>query len=323
MQVINTLQALSTRQQPLVMAAGFFDGVHRGHAKLLQQALAIAREHQGTAWALTFDPHPLQVLNPAAAPPMLTSREHKERLLRRQGLDGCLVLPFTRDLSLQEPEDFIQALVQAAPTLDAVCVGVNWRFGRDRRGDIMLLQTLADRHGFHVCVVEAACLDGSPISSTRVREAVQAGQLEAAESMLGRPFGLYGSVTQGKQLGRQLGYPTANVQINSEALPPYGIYAACADIDGQLVDGVVSFGVRPTFHRAADAPAVLEFHGFDTDGDLYGKTIEVFLIEHLRSEETFSSPEALKKQIALDVEQARDRLHRKKLKESLYTICRA
>jgi riboflavin kinase / FMN adenylyltransferase len=322
--VYHTWASVEPPRKPVVLAAGFFDGVHRGHRRVLGDTLAAARAQGGEAWVLTFDRHPLRVLNPAAAPPLLTALPHKLRLLADLGLDACLALRFTRRLAAQEPERFARTLRTHVPSLVEVVVGRNWRFGRGGRGDPALLRALGQREGFRVRVAPPVCRGGRPISSTRVREAVTAGALDDAAALLGRPFSLRGTVVTGDRRGRRLGYPTANLDTHNEALPPQGVYAVHAVPAGASVglDGVLNLGVRPTFAAAGPPRSVMELHLFGTRRVLYGRDIEVFFAR-LRAERAFACAAELGAQIARDIARARGVLARrhaaKKIKESLYT----
>ena len=323
MKVLTDLAALRRYRTPIVMAAGFFDGVHRGHRKVIEQAMARARRRHGQAWVLTFDTHPLKVLNPSAAPLLLTSNAHKERLLSRLGVDGCLMLPFTRELANSAPEEFVARIHACAPPLVEILVGTNWRFGAMGRGGPAMLARRSRGTALKVTVVKTMSRGGETISSTRIRAAVLQGNLGDAASLLGRPFSVLGTVTRGRTIARTLGYPTANLNCHNEALPPCGVYAVYALIGRRLLNGVLNMGHRPTFGATADDKPVIELHVLDLNADLYGDDIEVFFIARLRDEKRFSSPAELARQIARDVESARTLLSRnglsKKVKESLYT----
>lgn len=324
MKVAHALTEWRSETRPLCVAIGVFDGVHRGHARVIAATQRAARKAAGDAWVLTFDPHPARLLRAGAAPRLLTSLPHKLRMFERLDLDGCMVLPFTRDLAALPPRDFLETLRLAAPTLRAIFVGRNWRFGKDRAGTPALLARYARKHGITVHDVAPVSRGGHPVSSTRVRTLVQHGSLTEAAAMLGRPFSVMGPVRHGNRLGRRLGYATANLDPDNEVLPPYGIYAVFARIGRELREGVVSYGVRPTVYRTPDAPAVLELHVFDFAGNLYGQELEVFFVRRLRDEQTFESLEALCARIERDVADARRILATAKCrKETLYSVCGA
>lgn len=323
MKVVCELAAWRGERSPLHVAVGFFDGVHAGHARVIGRARAAARRRGGTAWVLTFDPHPARLLRASAAPRLLTSLPYRLRLFERLGVDGCMVLPFTRTVARQSPAAFVAALHEAAPTLASLVVGHNWRFGKDRAGTPALLTDLARVHGVSVTTLAPVSRAGDAVSSTRLRTLVQAGELDEAAALLGRPFSVLGTVRPGNRLGRRLGYATANLDVAHDVMPPYGIYAAYGLIGHELREGVVSYGVRPTVHRGRGAPAVFEFHVFDFAGDLYGSDLEVFLVRRLRDEMVFNSLEELCARIDLDILATRRLLARqKRRKESLYRFCR-
>jgi riboflavin kinase/FMN adenylyltransferase len=316
MKLIRDLDHLKRTRAPIVAAAGFFDGVHLGHQKILGQALQRAGEIGGQAWVLTFEPHPLRVLNPDAAPPLLTSTKHKLLLLERLGLQGCLLLPFNRKLADTEPEAFAGQLLACCPPLVEIVVGRNWRFGRKGRGNPALLARMSGAAGLKVRVTPARVWKGETISSTRIRAAVLSGDLEEAAAMLGRPFSLLGTVRHGEGIGRELGYPTANLDPHNETLPPHGVYAAVATILDDQPHGrkstaapacvsVVNFGVRPTFEHIAPHKPVIEVHLLDLERNLYGVDVDLRFVARLRSERKFSSPDALRAQIRKDIEAAR------------------
>jgi len=321
MKVLKEWTALGRVRQPLLLAAGFFDGVHRGHRKILAETIARARASGGQAWVLTFDVHPLTVLRPDAAPPLLTSLRHKLKLLERLDLDGCLVLPFRRALADLEPDDFVRRLHRHMPTLSEVLVGRNWRFGRGGAGTPQRLVRLGREWGFRVVIVRDARRKAEIVSSTRIRTELARGNLREAGLLLGRPFSVLGTVTRGRTVGRTLGYPTANLDVANEVLPTRGVYGVRALLADRLADGVLNLGVRPTFPGAHGAPPVLELHLLDCKRNLYGREIEVFFLEKLRNERRFASARELAGQIAADVRAARKILCRrptKKLEESLY-----
>jgi riboflavin kinase/FMN adenylyltransferase len=319
---ITDIRLLKRARLPISMAVGFFDGVHRGHQKVIRQAALSARETGGKSWALTFEPHPLKILNPPSAPLLLTANQHRLRLLGRLGLDGCLVLPFTRDLARQAPEAFVDFLLGAVPALKEIHVGVNWRFGRNGKGNTGLLARLGRKRGIRVSAAGPVVHRGETISSTRIRSEVLRGNLDEAAAMLGRPFSVLGSVVRGRTVGRKLGYPTANLDVHNEVLPPHGVYAAHVLLGRKLLAGVLSFGSRPTFQADGPGEPLLEVHVFNFDGSLYGHDLEIFFVAKIRQEQAFGSAEALKRQIREDCSQARGVLAAKKLKETLYTVCR-
>lgn len=288
---------------PVVLAAGFFDGVHIGHQRVLEAAVAQARNAGGQAWALTFDQHPLAVLDPERRPPMLTTIGHRLDLMATVGIDGCLMLPFTPYLAALPPEAFLARITNGpGQPVSAVCCGDNWRFGNRAAGSPAWLR----KHGgLTVTVVPPALYESEPVSSTRIRKAIQAGDLATAATMLGRPYAVYETVRRGRGIARTLGMATANFHPDAEVMPPVGVYAVRSAIGDRAVDGVASLGFRPTFADARPVQPVLEVHFFDFDGDLYGASLEIAFIARIRDERLFESPAALAQQVQKDIADAR------------------
>ncbi len=290
---------------PAYLAVGVFDGVHLGHRAVIGRAVDDARrEPSAAAVVVTFDPHPLRVLRPEAAPRLLTSTRHKFHFFAQLGATHCLALPFDETFATTSPEDFITALVKAARPLREICVGFNWTFGRGGAGNLDLLTRLGERHGFAVVGLPSVSVDGETVSSTLIRQAVEAGDLARAARFLGREFTILGTVVAGQRLARQLGFPTANLAAHNEQFPPNGVYAVEAEWRGGKYSGVVNLGFRPTV-AAPGGERVLELHLFDFDGDLYGEDVEVSFRAFLRPERKFGGVEELKEQIGRDVERAR------------------
>jgi riboflavin kinase/FMN adenylyltransferase len=313
MRTIGTLRELAEERRPLCLAAGFFDGVHRGHQEVIRRAVRRARAIGGRAWILTFDTHPLKILAPTRAPLLLTGGPHKVRLLGSLGADGCLVLPFTRRLASLEPEAFLDRLGRAAPALREVFVGRNWRFGHRGRGDSGLLARWAAGRGIGVTQVAPVRWKKVPISSTRIRAAIAWGRLDDAAAMLGRPFSTLGTVVHGHGIGRRLGFPTANLDPHNEVRPPTGVYAVRALVGCRSHDGVLNYGTRPTIARATTPCFEVHLPGVRTR--LYHRDLEVFFIARLRAERRFASVEALASQIRRDLRQTRRLLARPREKK--------
>ncbi|MFC1498068.1 bifunctional riboflavin kinase/FAD synthetase [Verrucomicrobiota bacterium] len=318
MRILRDIRLMKKEKKPVVLAIGFFDGLHRGHRKVIQKALGEAKNIGGETWVLTFDVHPMKVLKPDSAPALLTSGLHKLKLLNLLSVDGCLHLPFTRKFSDIKPEAFISMLPAMIPTLSGIVVGENWRFGRQGKGDTDLLFKLTKGMNIKVDLVSPVLRRKKSVSSTRIRKAVRHGDFEEAHVMLGRPFSIIGTVTKGRTIGRKLGFPTANLDPHNETLPPDAVYAVRAVVNGKVYDGVVNLGVRPTFYKEKHSRTSPELHLLDFNGTLYGEDIEVFFVKKLRNERRFLHAERLKEQISRDIQKARLILARKKLKESLY-----
>ena len=290
---------------PLVLAAGFFDGIHRGHRRVLDGAVARARELQGAAWALTFDQHPLAVLDPARQPPLLTPLPSRLERLAETGIDGCLLLPFTRELASRTPEAFVDLLCGGRRAIAEIRCGDNWTFGARGAGTPALLARLGAQHGFAVIVVPAEPYKGRPISSTRIRKAIQSGAIDDATRMLGRPYTIRETVVRGRGVGRAIGMATANLHPSAEVLPKNGVYVVRTWIGDRPVDGVAGLGWRPTFADARPDAPVLEIHLLDFDGDLYGATLDVAFLARLRDEIRFPDAAALMAQVRDDIVRAR------------------
>jgi riboflavin kinase/FMN adenylyltransferase len=297
--------SLSPRKASLVVI-GNFDGVHRGHQAVIAQALSLAHEQALAPLVLTFDPHPAVVLGRGALP-ALTTLERKLELLCRQSDElGVVIEPFTPELAQTEPADFARRLLVEALGAKVVLVGENFRFGRGRAGDIALLETLGNAQGFQAHATALECDAVGPISSTRVRAALERGELGEVEALLGRPHAVTGLVVPGQGRGRSIGVPTANLSELAEALPPHGVYAVLVDVEREggfekLAAGVANFGVRPTL----GAGPSFEVHLFDTARDLYGQELRVHLVGRLREERKFSGVAELVAQIERDIAAAR------------------
>ncbi len=319
MRVISQTSEFRKHPGPIVLAVGFFDGVHKGHQAVIASTIERAREMAGQAWVLTFNRHPLSLLAPSKAPPLLTTLEERLELLACTGLDGALVLKFTRQLANVEPELFVQWLcdVQRKPKvhddgavtrrsgLCEVRCGHNWRFGRRAAGSPELLAQLGKIYGFRVVVMPFARYQGKEISSTRIRCAIQEGRLESASAMLGRPHAVRGTVVRGRGVGHSLNVATANLQPYAAVLPPNGVYAVRVKVGEAWYNGVSNLGYRPTFADAMPERAELETHLLDFSGDLYGATIEVSFLAHLRDELVFATVDDLLQRIAQDIIDAR------------------
>lgn len=299
--IINDFEPLKERHKPIVLAAGFFDGVHIGHRHVISRALESARQIGGEAWVMTFDTHPLKILKPEAAPLLLTSTAHKLSIIRQTGIDGCILLPFTSQMATTPANTFAQWLFHCTPTLREIISGANWRFGSGGSGTPQMLASLGSDVKIRVTTIPPVNHNGDPVSSTRVRQAVTCGNIAEATLMLGRPPSVLGTVVHGRAIGRTLGFPSANIDPHNEALPPLGVYAVQACVGDRVYDGALNFGTRPTFDRDRAVPPLLELHLLDFSGSLYELDIEAFFIEHLRDEWYFATIDELKVQIANDV----------------------
>lgn len=305
MRIVQGLPPVPPEARPAAVALGVFDGVHLAHRAILGTAVAHARGAGIPATACTFDPHPMEVLQPGRAPLAITTLDERLALIEGCGLDAAVVLPFTRELAAMEPEAFVQDVLVARLGAREIVVGFNHRFGRGARGDVGLMRRLGDRLGFRTHVAEALTVEGVPVSSTEIRAALQRGELDAAARLLGRPYTLLGSIGRGAGRGRTLGFPTANLVPARPVLVAPGVYACMAEVGGQKARAVVNVGVRPTFGETALA---VEAYLLDFSGDIYGQTMILTFLSRVRDERRFPSVDALKAQIQADAEEARRRL---------------
>jgi riboflavin kinase / FMN adenylyltransferase len=304
MRILWSIPELGQIPGPVFLAIGVFDGVHRGHQAVISNAASHAAEAGGTAVVVTFDPHPAKFLRPQESPRLLTATQHKIGLIRALGVSHLLILKFDRELASTSPTDFVRQLAASAKPLREICVGQEWSFGKNRAGNLALLKQLGAQLDFTVVGVEPVTSNGTIVSSTAIRKAVESGDFETAKRMLGRDYTILGTVEEGKHLGRSLGFPTANLSAHSEQFPPNGVYVAEGMLSGKTVRGVVNLGVRPTIGHGLPQ-RVLEFHVFDVDRDLYGEDVELRFLHYLRPERKFESLATLREQIARDVSQAR------------------
>jgi len=305
MKIVETFKALQVQKKPIILALGFFDGVHKGHQAVIEKARALAEQCGGEAWALTLEPHPLKLIDPDTAPEILTCKRHKLHLLEARQLDGCILLPFDKVLRNMEAETFLETLCTQVPLVQHMVTGMNWTFGRGALGDIELLNQLTPIYDIETTIVEPVEWQGKPVSSTRIRTVIRNGDLEAAEAMLGHPFSMLGDVIHGRRIGHKLGFPTANIDPQNEVHPPSGIYAVQAVMEGSRHDAAAYIGTRPTFEDAKEW--VVEVYMIDLpDIDLYGKEVEIFFKAKVREDQRFKTPDALKLQIAEDIRKTRD-----------------
>ena len=302
MLLLRNREDLNRMTMPLHLALGVFDGVHLGHQAVIAAARQRAGALGGSCGVVTFDPHPIRVLAPERAPrQLLASLEHKARLLGRLDMAFLLALEFNRALAEMSAEDFLQWLV-CETNIATLAVGEDWRFGKARQGDVALLRQAGAARGFEVVSVAPVMHDGERISSTRIRQTIRDGAMNRAAEMLGRSYSVEGVVAEGRQLGRTLGFPTANVVLGEEQLPPDGVWAVRGFLEEQSWNGVANLGNRPTVDGANHT---LEVHLFNYSANLYGRRLEVEFVHHLRDERKFASLDELRAQITVDSEMAR------------------
>lgn len=298
MEVIHGLESFPKQRVPVVLALGTFDGVHRGHQAIIASTLTHARTLRGRCAVFTFDPHPRAVLDPQAEAFLLTTLDERLELLAGLGADLTVIVRFDRAFRQMAAEDWVRAL-KAHTGMAAVVCGPNYSFGRDRGGTASLLRELGRRHAVDVWVTEPVDAGGVPVSSTRIRELLRAGRVADAAPLLGRWYSLLGPVVAGDGRGRDLGFPTANLQLPpAKLIPAAGIYAAYARSASGVHHAAVSIGTRPTF---GPGPVMVEAYLLDFTGNLYGTPLELHLAARLRDERAFSSVKDLVRQIADDV----------------------
>jgi riboflavin kinase/FMN adenylyltransferase len=302
MRVITDLDVVPNALPAPVLTIGNFDGVHLGHQAIFRMLTQRAREIGGTSVVLTFDPHPLKILAPDRCPPLLTPTPKKLSLMEACQLDFVVCLPFTLELAGLSPSVFVEDLLLGTLGMREIYVGYDFAFGKGRSGTITLLQELGRRHGFRVHTITPIAVQGRVISSSSIRQRIQQGQVDEAALLLGRLYSLVGTVVEGYQKGRELGFPTANVRSPYEVIPARGVYAVHVAWRDQRYDGVANIGFNPTFGRSQLS---LEIHLFDFSQQLYGETVEVFFVKKIRDEQAFPSVAALIEQIRQDVATAR------------------
>ena len=292
----------STWRQP-VLALGNFDGVHRGHRKILERVCRVAGERGATSVVMTFDPHPPRVVRPDKAPPLLMTKAQKLEAIADGGVQGAAIVRFTTELSHWDPETFVRIVLVDWLHVGEVWVGANFLFGHDRSGNFSLLRVLGGRYGFKAEKIDPVRYKDFVVSSTRVRRLVSEGRVDEAGALLGHQYAIDGTVVRGDQRGRALGFPTANLCTENELLPPHGVYATTARIGQVVYASVTNIGTRPTVDSSGRT--VVETHVFDFDRDLYGQAVRIGFVQRLRDERAFESLDALRAQIDADCRRSR------------------
>lgn len=306
MQLIDNLDKISAPFPNAVLTIGNFDGVHIGHQALFYEVIERAASIEGTSVAMTFEPHPLRLLRQNDLPPLITPIEQKVELIERSGMDVLICVPFTKDFAAIPAEEFIADLLVRRIGMKAVVVGEDYAFGRNREGNIDLLRSLSERHGFEVVVtgmVRSVRGLAERVSSTAIRHLLIAGEVDKAHRMLGRHYQVRGEVVAGRgRGGRLLGIPTANLKLAEALCPKTGIYAVKVESNRRLFHGVANIGYSPTFD---DHQFTVEVHILDFDENIYGERIRVNFVQRIRDEMKFPSPDDLKRQIEADIQAAR------------------
>ena len=286
-----------------VLALGNFDGLHRGHMKIMDRVRRRAGERGGTPAAMTFDPHPPRVVRPDKAPPLLMTKAQRIEALGRSGMQGVAVVRFTDDMSRWEPEVFVRTVLVEWLHVVEVWVGANFLFGHARAGNYSVLRSLGARYGFRAEKIDPVRYKDFVVSSTRVRRLIAEGRVDEAGALLGHHYFIDGAVIRGAGRGREIGVPTANIRTANDLVPPPGVYATTVTLDGVVRPSVTNIGYRPTFGDV-DAP-VIEAHLFDFDRDLYDRDLRLSFVQRLRDERAFPDVDALRAQIDADCRSAR------------------
>jgi len=301
MRIVRGLKSFTERFPNPVLTLGNFDGVHLGHQAIFSKVVARAGEIGGNSIAFTFEPHPLKVIAPERSPRLLNTFHGKMKLIAASGIDVVICANFTRAFADQNPEDFAREVLHEKIGVREVYVGYDYAFGKGREGSIESLKRMGRTYGFEVGVIEAVKVNGIVVSSSTIRDMVDEGRVDYAAKLLGRNYSIEGEVVHGAQRGQKIGFPTANLSTANELIPAYGVYAVLVSVNGRMVKGVASIGVRPTFDSG---PVSVEVYLLDFEGDLYGEQMEVSFVKRLRGEKKFADSEALARQIRKDVNEA-------------------
>lgn len=306
--LITDLSKIDKKFDGSIITLGNFDGLHLGHQELIKKIILRAEETGGLSMVVTFRPHPLKILAPEKCPPLISIYEEKIQLFEKLGIDVLVKIPFTLDFSAMEPRDFVKNILVDLLGAKEIFVGYNYRFGKGRKGNILMLRDLGNELGFIVREVEQVSLNGEVISSTRIRQLLINGEVEHAARLLGRPYALCGIVVKGDGRGRGLGFPTANIVSRHSIIPSNGVYAVRLFVRDKYYNGIVNIGMRPTFDAKSMA---IEVHIFDFDEDIYGEELTVYFAGKIRDERKFGSAEALIRQIQADIAIAKKKLTEK------------
>ena len=286
-----------------MLALGNFDGVHRGHRKILERVRRVASERGSAAIVMTFDPHPPRVVRPDKAPPLLMTTAQRLEAIAAAGMQGAAIVRFTQEMSNWDPETFVRTVLVDWLRVGEVWVGANFLFGHDRAGNFSLLRVLGGRYGFKAEKIDPVRYKDFVVSSTRIRRLVGEGRVDEAGALLGHQYYVDGSVVHGDHRGATIGFPTANLCTDNELLPPYGVYATTTTIMGLVRPSVTNIGVRPTVDQSGKV--TVETHIFGINQDLYGAPLRIGFVQRLRDERAFESIDALREQISADCDRAR------------------
>ncbi len=307
MDIIVGIENIRRKFRNPILTLGNFDGVHLGHQKIFRELKEEARKMDGEAIVFTFDPHPLQVLDPQRCPPFITPFKKKMMLVGGSGIDVIIVATFDLGLANITPEAFVEQILLDKIGARKILVGYNCYFGKDRKGNVEMLIRLGEKLGFEVKVIEAVKINDTPVSSSKIRELIQDGKMGQAAQLMGRNYLLMGKVIWGADRGKRLGFPTANLEILNSLYPKTGVYAVEAIVGDKTYPGVVNVGYDPTF---GENPLSVEVHILDFSRDIYGEEIQLVFFERMRDEKTFENPDSLARQIRKDIDTARKILRR-------------
>ena len=284
-----------------VIALGNFDGLHRGHLKIIERVKRGAAEHGGTPMAMTFDPHPPRIVRPDKAPPLLMTKAQRIEALHRAGVHCVAVVRFTKELSQWDADTFVRKVLVDWLRVSEVWVGANFLFGHERSGTFSVLRGLGQSYGFRADKIDPVRYKDFVVSSTRIRRLVSEARMDEAAALLGRAYYVDGTIVEGRRRGRELGFPTANLETQNELVPPNGVYATIMTIDGVVHGGVTNIGMRPTF---GETTPTIETHVLGYSGNLYGHTVRLAFVQRLRDERRFEDVDALRAQIDADKRRA-------------------
>ena len=305
MELLYSLDEYRHRHGPIVLTIGNFDGVHKGHQTVLKHITEYAKHNEGYSAVITFRNHPSTILRPDQTVPLLCSLEHRIKLLENEHIDFLFMLTFTSELAKQTAEVFLKNILQQMP-FSKLILGHDAVLGKDRQGDSAKIKALSHSLKFTVDYIPPYSIGEIDVSSSKIRECIQKGDLSTAEKLLGRKYSIYSSVVTGVGKGKTIGFPTANIDVQGLCVPPLGVYAIKAIIEGKLCEGIANLGIAPTVR--SDTIPILEVHLFNQEESLYGKMIEVIFYEYIRPEKRFDDISQLKAQISQDVQIAKQLL---------------
>lgn len=301
MKIFESLDILEKFANP-VLTIGNYDGLHLGHQRIIEKVKDRAASISGTSILMTFEPHPLRVLKPEKCIGLITPIYFKRRLIEESGIDVLIIVPFTEEFRLITPEVFVEDILIKRLGMKSLIVGYDFRFGKDGKGDVDMLKYFSGLYGFYFEVVDAITIDGKKVGSNRIRRMIQEGEMERVKKFLGRPHMIEGKVIKGHERGKDIGFPTINIETDFELIPKNGVYVTEVEIDGKLFPSVTNMGYNPTFN---DRDLSIETYILNFSENLYGREITLCFHKRIRDEMKFNSVDELKQRIGMDVEVAR------------------